>query len=133
MEKMVNQKMKQELKPENFYGYLLDNKKLVENLPGRLNKITERMAANEFELKIQALDEDRLTDGFQKVANRITSGLIIAAMIIGAALLMRIPSSYSILGYGILPFIFFIIAISLGLYLVYNIMFRDEHYRKRKE
>lgn len=133
MEKMVNQKMKQELKPENFYGYLLDNKKLAENLPGRLNKITERMAANEFELKIQALDEDRLTDGFQKVANRITSGLIIAAMIIGAALLMRIPSSYSILGYGILPFIFFIIAISLGLYLVYNIMFRDEHYRKRKE
>jgi len=133
MEKMVNQKMKQELKPENFYGYLLDNKKLLENLPGRLNKITERMAANEFELKIQALDEDRLTDGFQKVANRITSGLIIAAMIIGAALLMRIPSSYSILGYGILPFIFFIIAISLGLYLVYNILFRDEHYRKRKE
>lgn len=133
MEKMVNQKMKQELKPENFYGFLLDNKKLAENLPGRLNKITERMAANEFELKIQALDEDRLTDGFQKVANRITSGLIIAAMIIGAALLMRIPSSYSILGYGILPFIFFIIAISLGLYLVYNIMFRDEHYRKRKE
>ncbi len=133
MEKMVNQKMKQELKPENFYGYLLDNKKLAESLPGRLNKITERMAANEFELKIQALDEDRLTDGFQKVANRITSGLIIAAMIIGAALLMRIPSSYSILGYGILPFIFFIIAISLGLYLVYNIMFRDEHYRKRKE
>ncbi len=133
MEKMVNQKMKQELKPENFYGYLLDNKKLAENLPGRLNKITERMAANEFELKINALDEDRLTDGFQKVANRITSGLIIAAMIIGAALLMRIPSSYSILGYGILPFIFFIIAISLGLYLVYNIMFRDEHYRKRKD
>ncbi|QFG52510.1 ABC1 kinase family protein [Chryseobacterium sp.] len=133
MEKMVNQKMKQELKPENFYGFLLDNKKLAENLPGRLNKITERLAANEFELKIQALDEDRLTDGFQKVANRITSGLIIAAMIIGAALLMRIPSSYSILGYGILPFIFFIIAISLGLYLVYNIMFRDEHYRKKKE
>lgn len=133
MEEMVNQKMKQELRPENFYGFLLDNKKLAENLPGRLNKITERMAANEFELKIQALDEDRLTDGFQKVANRITSGLIIAAMIIGAALLMRIPSSYSIMGYGILPFIFFIIAISLGLYLVYNIMFRDEHFRKRKE
>lgn len=131
MEKMVNKKFQQELKPENIYGVLLDNKKLAENLPGRLNKITENLAANQFELKVNALDEDRLTDGFQKVANRITSGLIIAAMIIGAALLMRIPSSYSIMGYGILPFIFFIIAIGLGLYLVYNIMFKDETYKKR--
>ena len=131
MEKMVNKKFQQELKPENVYGLLLDNKKLAENLPGRLNKITENLAANQFELKVNALDEDRLTDGFQKVANRITSGLIIAAMIIGAALLMRIPSSYSVMGYGILPFIFFMIAIGLGLYLVYNIMFKDETYKKK--
>lgn len=131
MEKMVNKKFQQELKPENIYGLLLDNKKLAENLPGRLNKITENLAANQFELKVNALDEDRLTDGFQKVANRITSGLIIAAMIIGAALLMRIPSSYSVMGYGILPFIFFMIAIALGLYLVYNIMFKDENYKKK--
>lgn len=131
MEAMVNKKMKHELKPENLYGYLLDNKKLAEALPGRLNKITENMAANNFELKVNALDEDRLTDGFQKVANRITSGLIIAAMIIGAALLMRIPSSYSVMGYGVLPFIFFMVAIGLGLYLVYNIMFKDETYRKK--
>jgi hypothetical protein len=133
MEKMVNKKMKKELKPENAYGFLLENKKLVENLPGRLNKITERLANNELELKIKAIDEERFTDGFQKVANRITSGLIIAAMIIGAALLMRIPSSYTIMGYGILPFIFFMIATGLGLFLVYNIMFKDEHFRKNKD
>lgn len=131
MEKTINRKMQQELKPENIYSLLLDNKKLAENLPGRLNKITENLAANEFELKVNAIDQDRLTDGFQKVANRITSGLIIAAMIIGAALLMRIPSSFSIMGYGILPFIFFMIAIALGLYLVYNILFKDEDFRKK--
>ncbi len=131
MEKTVNKKMRNEMKPENLYSFLLDNKKLAENLPGRLNKITENLAANEFEVKVNALDEERLTDGFQKVANRITSGLIIAAMIVGAALLMRIPSSYSIMGYGILPFIFFMIAIGLGLYLVYNIMFKDESFRKK--
>ena len=57
---------------------------------------------------------------------------IIAAMIIGAALLMRIPSSYTIMGYGILPFLFFMIAIGLGLYLIYNILFKDEDLKKRK-
>lgn len=131
MDEMVNQKMKQELKPENLYGLLLENKKLAENLPFRLNKITENLAENTFEMKINAIDEDRLTDGFQKVANRITSGLIIAAMIIGAALLMRIPSTYSIMGYGVMPFLFFMIAIGLGLYLVYNIMFKDDSFRKK--
>ncbi len=132
MERMFNSKMKQELAPENLYALLLDNKKLAENLPGRLNKISERLAENEFELKIKALDEERLTDGFQKVANRITSGLIIAAMIVGAALLMRVPSSFSIMGYGILPFVFFMIAICLGLYLIYNIMFKDESFTRKK-
>lgn len=131
MEKVLHRKMQHNLKPENFYSFLLDNKKLAENLPGRLNKITENLAANEFEVKVNAIDEDRLTDGFQKVANRITSGLIIAAMIIGAALLMRIPTSYSIMGYGILPFIFFMIAIGLGLYLVYSIMFKDKTINKK--
>lgn len=130
MEKMVNKKMQQELKPENAYAFLLDNKKLLENLPGRLNKITENLANNQLELKINAIDEDRLTEGFQKVANRITSGLIIAAMIIGAALLMRIPSTYTILGYGVLPFFFFVIAIGLGLFLVYSIMFKDNNFKK---
>jgi len=130
MEKMVNKKMQQELKPGNAYAFLLDNKKLLENLPGRLNKITENLANNQLELKINAIDEDRLTEGFQKVANRITSGLIIAAMIIGAALLMRIPSTYTILGYGVLPFFFFVIAIGLGLFLVYSIMFKDDHFKK---
>lgn len=130
MEKMVNKKMQQELKPENAYAFLLDNKKLLENLPGRLNKITENLANNQLELKINAIDEDRLTEGFQKVANRITSGLIIAAMIIGAALLMRIPSTYTILGYGVLPFFFFVIAIALGLFLVYSIMFKDNNFKK---
>ena len=131
MERMINKKMQSELEPENFYGFLLENKKLTESLPGRINKITENLANNNLELKINAIDEQRLTDGFQKVANRITSGLIIAAMIIGAALLMRIPSSFSIMGYGILPFIFFLIAIGLGLYLVYNIMFKDEDFKKK--
>ena len=131
MERLFNKKMQQELKPENLYALLLDNKKLAENLPGRLNKISERLAENEFEIRIKALDENRLTDGFQKVANRITSGLIIAAMIVGAALLMRIPSTYSVMGYGILPFVFFMIAIALGLYLVYGIMFKDENKAKK--
>src|SRR5690606_20014784 len=94
VEKMMQKKMLQDLKPENFLSQLIETKKLAEKLPERLNTITERLANNEFEIKIDAIDEKRLTDGFQKVANRISIGLVIAALIIGAALLMRVPTTF---------------------------------------
>ena len=46
-------------------------------------------------------------EGFQKVANRITLGLVLAALIIGAAMLMRVETTFRILGYPGLAIIFF--------------------------
>ena len=53
------------------------------------------MTENRLSLKIDAIEEQRFTDAFQKVAIRITAGIIIvAALIIGAPMLVRIPSSW---------------------------------------
>lgn len=132
VEKMMQKKMIQDLKPENFFAEVLEAKKLAEKLPERLNIITERLANNEFELKIDAIDEQRLTDGFQKVANRISIGLIIAALIIGAALLMRIPSTFTIWGYPALAMILFSAAAVIGLWLVVRMMIKDEDFKINK-
>ena len=132
VEKLMQKKMLQELKPDNFFAEALEAKKLTEKLPERLNIITEKLANNEFEIKIDAIDEQRLTDGFQKVANRISIGVIIAALIIGAALLMRIPSTFTILGYPGLAMIFFCTAAVIGLWLVLRMMMKDEDLKLRK-
>lgn len=126
MNKLLQNKMLNELKPEEVFSLLLDSKKLVENLPDRFDKITENLAKNEFRLKIDAIDEKRLTDGFQKVANRITLGLIIASMIVGAAMLMQVPSSFMIFGYPGFAILFFLLAAVVGIYLSYTILFKDE-------
>ena len=132
VEKLMEKKMLQELKPDNFFAQALEAKKLTEKLPERLNTITEKLANNEFEIKIDAIDEQRLTDGFQKVANRISIGLIIAALIIGAALLMRIPSTFTLLGYPGLAMILFSIAAVIGLWLVLKMILKDEDLKLRK-
>ena len=132
VEKLMQKKMLQELKPDNFFAQALEAKKLTEKLPERLNTITEKLANNEFEIKIDAIDEQRLTDGFQKVANRISIGLIIAALIIGAALLMRIPSTFTLLGYPGLAMILFSIAAVIGLWLVLKMMLKDEDLNLKK-
>ncbi|WP_010228271.1 ABC1 kinase family protein [Gillisia marina] len=130
--KMMRSKMYKELKPENLFSVALETKKLAEHLPERLNKISENLANNEFKIKVDAIDQQRFTDGFQKVANRITLGLIIAAMIVGAAMLMRVPSSFTIFGYPGLAIIFFMIAALGGLFLSYIIIFKDEGFKFRK-
>lgn len=132
VEKMMQKKMLQDLKPENFLSQLIETKKLAEKLPERLNTITERLANNEFEIKIDAIDEKRLTDGFQKVANRISIGLVIAALIIGAALLMRVPTTFVILGYPGLAMIFFLAAALFGIWLVLKMILNDEELKSNK-
>ena len=124
---IMRKKMYEELKPENFFSFVLETKKLAEHLPERLNKISENLANNTFKLHVEAIDEERVTDGFQKVANRITLGLIIAAMIIGAAMLMQVPSDFTIFGYPGLAMVFFLLAAVMGIYLSYIIIFKDEN------
>lgn len=130
--KMMRSKMYKELKPENLFSVALETKKLAEHLPERLNKISENLANNEFKIKVDAIDQQRFTDGFQKVANRITLGLIIAAMIVGASMLMRIPSSFTIFGYPGLAIIFFMIAAFGGIMLSYVIIVKDEGFKFKK-
>jgi len=131
--KIMRDKMYDELKPENMFSILLESKKLSENLPERLNKISHNLANNEFRMKIDAIDESRFTDGFQKVANRITLGLIIAAMIVGAAMMMKVPTSFTLLGYPGLAIIFFLIAAMGGIALSYIIIFKDEGFKHKKK
>lgn len=126
IEHLMQKRMQKDLKSGHILQTLLDSKELAENLPGRLNKISENLAENKFRLSLDAIDEQRFILAFQKVANRITIGLIVAALILGAALLMRIPTTWTILGYPGFAILLFILAASIGLYLVYQILFKDE-------
>ena len=128
---LMQKRMEDNLKPSNLLELFLEMKDLTENLPFRLNKFTENLAENQIRIKVDTIDEERFTGAFQKVANRITAGLIIAALIMGAALLARIPNSWTIGGYPAFAFLLFIIAAIMGLYLLYQILFKDENKRDK--
>ena len=88
-------------------------------------------ASNQLQVGVDAIDEKVLVEGFQKIANRITLGLILAALIVGAAMLMRVETSFRILGYPGLAMLCFLAAAGGGLTLVWNIVRSDIH-RKEK-
>jgi ubiquinone biosynthesis protein len=83
-------------------------------------------------MKVEFIDEGAVIDGLQKVANRITLGLVLAALIVSAAMMMRIESRFTLLGYPGFPTLLFLVAGSLGLWLVVNIVTHDRTPKLRK-
>jgi ubiquinone biosynthesis protein len=128
---IMRERIMKSLSAGNLYNTLLEAKGLLEKLPGRLNKFLDAVANNEMSIKVDAIDETKLMEGFQKIANRITAGLIIAALIVGAAMLMRIETKFTIFGYPGLAMIFFFIAAGVGLWLVFHMLFKDEESEKK--
>ena len=114
------------ISPSNILTGVADVKEFAEKLPARVNRILDSIGNNELKIKVDAIDEKVILDGLQKVANRVTTGLVVAALIVGAAMLMRVETSFRIFGYPGLAMIFFILAAAAGLVLLFNIVFYDE-------
>ena len=112
---------------------MLEIKEFVERFPGRINKILDVIGNNELKIGVDAIDERIVLDGLQKVANRITIGLVLAALIVGAALLMRVETSFRLFGYPGLPMIFFLLAAIGALILIFNILLYDKKPKKKEE
>jgi predicted unusual protein kinase regulating ubiquinone biosynthesis (AarF/ABC1/UbiB family) len=114
-----------------LYHTLMETGEFIERLPERLNKISQLIANNELKVHVNAIDERRLITGIQKIANRITVGLILAALIIGASLLMRVETSFTIFGYPAIAMFFFVAAATMGLILAWQALFHDERQRPK--
>lgn len=113
------------------YSTLLEMKDFIGGLPNRINRIMDSLADNELEVKVRAVDTKLVMEGFQKIANRITTGLILAALILGACLLMRVDSSFRLLGYPGLAILCFLAAAAGGFWLVISIFVQDHKDRKK--
>jgi len=119
------------LEPGAVLSRAVEVKEFVEKFPRRVNKILDAIGNNELTIGVDAIDEKVVLDGLQKVANRITLGLVLASLIIGAALMMRVDTSFRIFGYPGLPTVFFLLAAIAGLILVISIVFYDQKPKKK--
>ena len=128
---ILQQNILKSVAPTNLLAGVVDLKEFAEKFPTRVNRILDQVGNNELRFKVDAIDEKVVLEGLQKVANRITLGLIVASLIVGAAMLMRVETSWRILGYPGLAMIFFILAAAAGFGLIFTILFYDEKRRKK--
>ena len=122
---LLRRRMLKSASPGNIASGLLEAKEFVEKLPGRVNRVLDGLANNQLSFKVDAIDESIVLDGLQKIANRIAMGLVLAALIVGAALLMQVPTEFRIFGYPGLAMLFFLAAAAGGFLLIASILKSD--------
>jgi ubiquinone biosynthesis protein len=108
---------------------------LTRDLPRQANAVLSMLAQNRFRVHISGLEESRLLENMQKIANRITAGLISAALVVGAALALRVDAGPRLLGYPGVALVLFCLAFALSGLLIVNVALSDRHlsrYRARR-
>jgi predicted unusual protein kinase regulating ubiquinone biosynthesis (AarF/ABC1/UbiB family) len=122
---LMERRMMSSLSPSAMFRAALEANELIQQMPGRLNRIMELVSRNELRVGIEAIDEVRLISGLEKIANRITLGLVIAALIIGAAMLAAVDGGPRLLGYPALSLVLFVAAALAGVVLAVRIVLSD--------
>ena len=124
-EELMQQKLQQKFAPHNFYPALLDLNQLVLDLPRRAREITDLTAAGRLTFGIKLTQAEEFLAGIHKIANRITVGVIIAALLIASSMMMRIYPRFAMIGY--------VLAAVAGIYLVVTTLVNDHKDREKAQ
>src|SRR5690606_37563443 len=92
------------------------------------------VAENKLQVRMVGLQESRLTENLQKIANRVAAGVIVAALILASAMLMRGDvAGPRLFGYPAVAMAMFLVASALGLGIVISVLFPDRRPQAREE
>ena len=129
---IMTARIRDDLTRGNLFGTLLEAKNFAAGLPARLNRVMENLGRREFELTVNSPETEQLLAGMRKIANRISAGIVLAALIVGAALLMRVETDFRVFGYPGLAMLCFAGAGAGGVWLVIATFLSDARDPARK-
>ena len=129
LQSVMRARLKKSFSQANVASELMELQQLARLGPRRLTDILGLMAENRLQMKVTGLDESRLMENIQKVANRVAAGLITSALLLSAALLMRIDSRLHLFGYPAFAMLLFLLAVAIGLGLIISSLLFDRRSR----
>ena len=132
LEHVMRERLKKSFSPARLASEAMEVQALVREAPRRLSEILGLLAENRLQVRMSGLDDSQLMENVQKIANRISTGIIVAALILASALLMRVEAGPSLFGYPALALVLFVVGAALGLGIVVSALMSD-HKAKPKE
>lgn len=95
---------------------------LARNIPRDLKEIINRINRNKFKIDLEHRGLDKFTADFDRSINRLSTSMILAAMIIGSSIIMQTDKGPKVMGFPVLAFMGYTVAGLVGLWLVYAII-----------
>ncbi|MDD2581961.1 MAG: AarF/UbiB family protein [Desulfuromonadaceae bacterium] len=95
---------------------------LARNIPRDLKEIINRINRNKFKIDLEHRGLDKFTADFDRSINRLSTSMILAAMIIGSSIIMQTDKGPKVMGFPALAFMGYTVAGFVGLWLVYAIL-----------
>jgi predicted unusual protein kinase regulating ubiquinone biosynthesis (AarF/ABC1/UbiB family) len=133
LEHVMRLRMRKAFSPANLASELMEVQSLLREAPRKVSDILSLLAENRIQVRMTGLEESHLMENLQKIANRISTGLIVAALILASAMLMRVEAGARLFGYPALAIVLFLIATGLGLTIVFSAWMRDRRAKPREE
>lgn len=124
-EQLIGQKLAQKFNPRNFYPALLDLNQLALDLPHRAREIVDLTAQGKLGFGIKIAQAEEFLSGMHKIANRITVGVVIAALLVSSSMMMRVPTNFTIFGYPGLGVLGYLLASAAAFYLILSTFAHD--------
>ncbi|MDH5832096.1 AarF/UbiB family protein [Luteimonas sp. M1R5S18] len=129
LQSLMRDRLRKALSPANLATEAMELQELVREAPRKLSDTLSLLAANRMQIRLDGLDDSRLMENLQKIANRIASAVVIAALLLSSTQMMRLEVGPTLMGYPALAMLMFLVAAVLGLTLVVSAMRHDRRAR----
>lgn len=133
LQHVMRARLRKSLSSPNLASEMMEVQALLRDGPRKLSDILSLVAENRFQMRLTGLEDSRLMENLQKIANRISVGVITAALILASAMMMRVPTSHTLWGYPTVALILFLLGVALGTSIVVSAMLSDHRARSREE
>lgn len=114
----IENAIKARLTPRNVAGFVKDNLKpylqLARTLPKDIKNFLNRINHNNFKINLEHRGLDRFITEIDKSINRLSSSLIIAALIVGSSIVMQTDKGPKLMEFPVFAIIGYSIATAIG-------------------
>jgi predicted unusual protein kinase regulating ubiquinone biosynthesis (AarF/ABC1/UbiB family) len=133
LQRLMLVRLRETLSPSRLASEALQMQRLVQDLPGQLTKCLSMVADNRLRLRVVGLEESRLIETLQKIANRVSAGVVTASLVIASAMLMRGERRIAGTDYSTIVLLLFVTAALIGAALVLSALITDRPSRRHRD
>jgi len=133
LQHVMRARLRKSMSAANLASEAMEVQSLLREAPRRVGDILSLVAENRLQMKVVGLEESRLMESLQKIANRVAAGIVTAALILASSQMMRIETGLKLWGYPAIAMVLFLLGVILGLGIVASAMLFDRRARSREE